>query len=71
MSIIACSRDVSLKSEAVDSSFLRTPPLASGCSSSHNALPSPPAKLESKALFNTFAAFTCLVLAIDLASALV
>ena len=40
-------------------------------STDNNATPSPPSKALSNALFNTFAAFTCLVFAIDLANAFV
>ena len=70
ISINACSSEVSFKSEAVDNSFLMLPPV-DGCAVEHSSTPSPPVKDESNALFNTLAAFTCLVLLIERASAFV
>ena len=70
MSINDCSKEVSLRSADVANSFEKVPAIV-GWSVAHSSLPSPPANEELNALFNTFAAFTCLVFAIDLAKAFV
>ena len=71
ISISACSSDVSFKSAAVDSSFLRFTLATVGCAVEQSSTPSPPTNEELNALFSTLAAFTCLVCCIDRAKALV
>jgi len=70
ISINDCSNEVSLSSAAVVNSFENVPANV-GWSVAQSSLPSPPAKVESNALFNTAAPLIFLVLAIDLAKAFV
>ena len=71
ISINEFSKEVSFKSAAVLNSLLNVPPLDRGWSVAQSSYPSPPVKLELKALFRIAAALTCLVCAILLANALV
>ena len=61
MSINICSKEVSLRSAAVDSKFLWFPD-KEGCEEEHRAAPSPIALAPAvKALFKIAAAFICFV----------